>query len=234
MKRLIMIYFKRSQNNRYFKKTFLAILVCVPSILGLPFDVTGTPLAISTFDTNDEGWSVTGDVHGFQWQSGIGNPPGSVLGIDDVLGDTWGFLAPSKFLGNQGAAYGNTLSYDIKITASETSPWLSPDISLTGGGLTINLYEQSPVVNVWTSYEVLLTELAGWKKSDDTIPTAAEMEQVLGNLTRLYIRAEYKSGADQANLDNVVLTPQPATMCLFGLGALSLLRRKNSKKTQMA
>lgn len=227
MKKLTTIYFKKNEKNRHFKRAFLATLVCVASILTLSFDATGTPLAISTFDTGDEGWSVTGDVHGFQWQSSVGNPPGSILGIDNATGDTWGFLAPSKFLGNKEAAYGNTLSYDIDISDRDSSPWLWPDISLTGGGMSLYLYESSPVAGVWTSYNVSLTESAGWlKTSDNTTPTAAEMKQVLGDLTELYIRAEYKTGPDYAYLDNVVLTPEPATIGLLGLGGFSLLRRK--------
>ena len=209
------------------KRTFIAVLVCVASILGLSFDATGAPLAVSTFNTGDEGWSVTGDVHGFQWQSNIGNPPGSILGIDDATGSTWGFVAPAKFLGDKESAYSGTLSYDIKISDSDgLYPWKYQDVGLTGGGISIYWYESSsPDVGVWTSRNISL-DPAEWWKSDNTNPTVAEMKQVLGGLTELYIRAEYKTGDDYAYLDNVVLTPEPATICLLGLGVLSLLRKK--------
>jgi alkaline phosphatase D len=149
------------------------------------------------------------------------------LGIDDTTGDTWSFVAPAKFLGDKESAYGGTLSYDIKISDSDgLYPWKYPDVGLTGGGISISWYElSSPNVGVWTSRNISL-EPAEWWKSDNTNPTIAEMKQVLGNLTGLFIRAEYKGGPDYAYLDNVVLTPEPATVALLGLGALSLLRRK--------
>jgi hypothetical protein len=51
---------------------------------------------------------------------------------------------------------------------------------------------------------------------------------VLGSLTSLQIRAEYRSGADTDSLDNVVLNgisavPEPSTFLLLGVGSALLL-----------
>ena len=185
----------------------------------------GAPLAQSTFGADAEGWSVTGDAESSMWDSATGNPPGSFKGVDAVLGGTWYFVAPAKFRGDKSAAYGETLSYDIWITSTDSPTWNDACISLIGP-LTLYYRGLHPPKLAWTHFEVLLTETAGWKKTDGQTPTEQEMQNVLGGLTALHIRGEYKTGADYAYLDNVVMTPEPATMALLALGGLAMLLRK--------
>lgn len=149
--------------------------------------VRAAPIASSTFDTDSEGWSATGDVHGFQWRPDVGSPPGSIFGIDDVTGDTWAFVAPAKFLGNKAAAYGAALSYDINISARDSSPWVWPDVELVGAGITLNWYHAAPPAGVWTRYDVPLVAGA-CQRSDGGVATESEVRAVLANLTYLSIQ----------------------------------------------
>jgi hypothetical protein len=150
------------------------------------------------------------------------------LGIDDASGGTWSFVAPAKFLGNKAAAYGAALSYDINISARDSVPWAWPDVELVGAGITLDRYLAAPTAGVWTHYDVPLAAGA-WQKSGGVVATEAEMRAVLANLTYLSIRAEYLTGADQAYLDNVVMTPEPATLSLLALGGLGALLRRRRK-----
>jgi hypothetical protein len=181
---------------------------------------------ISTFDMDSEGWWASGDVHGMAWSATIGNPPGSFHAVDDATGAVWYFIAPSKFLGNKSSAYGKTLSYDINISARDSSDWGSPDILLAGNGLTLAWYDAFPVPGQWTSYTVSLTETGGWVNTTGGQPaTQSEMQSVLSNIQSLWIRGEYLTGNDDAYLDNVVMIPEPAALLLLGLGGLALRRR---------
>ena len=202
--------------------TLLSMLSLILSgCWGLPAALGGQ--AQSTFDSESEGWSVTGDVHGMEWKSDFGNPPGSLFAIDDVAGYTWYFVAPAKFLGNKMSAYGTALSYDIHISTRDSSPWGAPDVVLVGAGMTLNWFGPAPPAATWTDYDIALSETAGWLKSDSTPPSSGEMQAVLGDLTQLHIRAEYRTGDDRAYLDNVRLVPEPSTFILLTMGTLALL-----------
>ena len=60
----------------------------------------------------------------------------------------------------------------------------------------------------WTFFVVSLNESAGWEvEGEGRAPTQGEMQAVLGALSGLRIRGEYRSGPDTGGLDNVFLNP---------------------------
>ena len=75
-----------------------------------PVSVAGS-IATSTFDTGIDGWGLSGDstTTAPTFIATGGNPGGYIHGIDQVDGGTWYFVAPSKFLGDDTAAYGQDL-----------------------------------------------------------------------------------------------------------------------------
>jgi Ca2+-binding RTX toxin-like protein len=159
---------------------------------------------ISTFDADADGWSIEGDATNSGWQATGGNPGGYFHWVDAATGEDAYFLAPSRFLGDQSIFYGGILAYDIEDTASEYGG--VPDVELTGGGLTL-VYVAGQAGQTWTHFSVELTASAGWKVGSlsGAGATEAQMQQVLGQLGEIAIRAEYHSGSEEGGLDNVAL-----------------------------
>ena len=201
--------------------------VLIGSLVVLALTAASSTAALSTFDTDDEGWTITGDAQGGgaspTWESSGGNPGGYISATDDVQGGTWYFKAPAAFHGDFSSAYGTNLTFDLRQSRT-SSQFDNVDVYLSGGGLDLTFDTAYNPGTEWTGYNLLLTEVGGWQLSGSP-PTQAEFQQVLGDVTDLQIRGEYVSGSDVGDLDNVVLVPEPATMVLLGVGGLAVLKR---------
>jgi hypothetical protein len=175
-------------------------------------------IAQSTFDTDSDGWLVKdlafpnpgappAPLGTFvPTHHGAGGNPGGYLSLVDPTGNTWYWYAPPKFLGNRQNAYGGRLSFDLVVTGNGT-PFDEEDVILVGGGLTLVFVLPQPPGPGFTSYHVGLTEV-GWRRSSrmGAPATQADMTTVLGALTDLYIRGEYRLAMDDTGqIDNIVL-----------------------------
>jgi alkaline phosphatase D len=99
--------------------------------------------------------------------------------------------------------YGKVLKFNLKQSGTNNQ-FDADDVILEGGGLILHYDTENNPGTDWTKYRVPLN--AGkWLKTDNTAPTASEMKNVLKNITRLWIRGEYISGADEGGLDNVAI-----------------------------
>jgi uncharacterized repeat protein (TIGR02543 family) len=170
-------------------------------------------LASSTFDGDTDGWTTTGDGSASSFVSSGGNPAGYVSSTDQAQGLDWYWRAPAKFLGNMAAAYQGTLQFDLKQSAVD-SQYNLDDVVLVGGGYTLAYDTPNNPATTWTHYSIPLNETAGWKLNSITGPAASQAQilAVLGALTDLRIRGEFRNGADTGGLDNVLLLPGPATI----------------------
>lgn len=222
-------------------KVHTAVFVAIVLVLIAFAPAQASIIASSTFDSNAQGW-VGRDLnlgvsppypvvstYSLTWSATGGNPGGHVS-IVDPSGFWIYFSAPAAYLGNQSAAYGGSLSFDIAATTSGLPNFNDPDVILVGpGGLTL-VYDvpftppPSTTVN-WSSFTVNLNE-TNWRVGTLTGPlaTQAQMQTVLGSLSALYIRAEYFVGlAETGYLDNVILRagfiPEPASWILLLLGS---------------
>ena len=163
----------------------------------------------STFDAHDDDWQVAGDAEDGrqtpQYLTTGGNPGGHIAANDDVAGGVWYWSAPQKFLGNQAAAYQKRLSFDLK-QSTLNSQFDEADVMLVGAGQTLVLDLANNPGTDWTSYSVMLSESANWKRGDlaGESATSADLRAVLGDLTQLWIRGEYVTGSDTGSLDNVI------------------------------
>jgi hypothetical protein len=181
----------------------------------------------STFDSDAEGWLISGDaVSGIPtWVANGGNPGGHIEADDSVAGGVWYFDAPAKFLGGLPGAYGGTLSFDLRQTGSG-SQFQAADVILNGAGLELRIDAgPNPLpVGTWVSYSLALTEAAGWTNGG-AAASQSDLLAVLGALDRLRIRGEFISGSDTGRLDNVALSavPLPAAAWLLGPAVAGLV-----------
>lgn len=197
----------------------LAVLVCTAPLLP-------ARAATSSFDTDAEGWTAQGDSEGpLTWVASGGNPGGHAQIDDQTLGGVTYFVAPAKFLGNQAAALGSLLRFDLKqVYPGGANQFNAADVLLQGAGLTLAYDTASnPANGSWTAYAVPLAA-GGWHLNalNGALATADQMAAVLGSLSSLRIRAEYQTGADIGHLDNVALVPEPASAALMACGLAGL------------
>ena len=185
----------------------------------------GTAGAVqSTFDSGVEGWEV-GD---FFASSGATVPtynPAGFISATDLYG--WNaFQAPASFMGNQSAAYGNTLQFDIQIQTTDNVPY--PMVILSDSSLRLQYWTDSPTLASWNHYTIPLLSSAGWEAQTGwglhgAAATEAQLQQVLSNLSSLNINADWRTGTDLVYLDNVNLyttsqVPEPSSILLLGSG----------------
>ncbi len=164
---------------------------------------------VSTFDTNDEGWTVSGDAQGgtgkpVHHASG-GNPGGNVSAVDNHTGGTWYWRAPAQYRGDMSGAYRGVLKFDLKQSAT-ARPFADDDVVLTGNNTALVYRTRSQPGTAWTTFRVRLDESAGWvDRATGKQATRRQMQSVLSSLSDLLIRGEYQDGVDQGWLDNVLL-----------------------------
>ena len=195
---------------------------------------TASGSVVSTFDTDADGWGVTGDANNFTWSATGGNTGGTddgyVFANDVGQGIIWNFNAPAKFLGDQSAFVGGMLSWDlIQISTPGSDIDDQPDVVLVGAGQTLVIDAGASPATTWTPYSVSLSTASDWRV--DTLggaaATDAQIAAVLGNLTSLEIRGEFRDrGGDDAGLDNIMLVPAPGSLAVLGVAGLAATRRR--------
>jgi hypothetical protein len=170
-----------------------------------------TPKEVSDFASGADGWIITGDAQNSSVKPGFsadaGNPGGTISAKDNVAGGVWYFVAPSRYLGDNGEIVGKWLKFDLRVDATPAKPFSNIDVKLVGNGGVVLAYDtpNDPVGDRWTTYAVPL-KAEGWKVGSLTgvAATEAQFEGVMHALTALWIRGEFNSGADTGYLDNVL------------------------------
>ncbi len=172
---------------------------------------SGPATITSTFDDGAESWTVVGDAQGGVAEPTHvpegGNPGGHLEATDDVSGGVWYWNASPDYLGDVSAYEGETLSFDLRQSATD-SQFDAPDVILESGdtrlGYDFGNASDHPGTN-WTRYEVELSA-DGWTNLDTGEPaTEEEFEGVLSDLDQLWIRGEYREGSDTGGIDTVEL-----------------------------
>ena len=162
-----------------------------------------------SFTSDNQGWVVVDypfhshvaapSTQSLPFDSENGLPAGSVR-VGDVFNET-GIAAPSTILGNQSAAYGDTLKYDILVRFSDLADY--PAVVLNAGTYSLYYDTPSPPIGSWQSRAIALTE-TGWKHSNTNVAaTEAEFRGALAELAGLYLYTEWFTGPDDTNIDNV-------------------------------
>jgi hypothetical protein len=190
-------------------------------------------LVESTFDSNDEGWWVGGGT--YIHRSTGGNPGGYLEGTDNDGSNVWNFstrgnFTPEWYLKDFEAAYGGFVMFDLIQLGGDGNAFEAVDVnfwSYQTGSLTYSGIGTPG--SQWTHYEVPLVATAGWVKEGTAIaPTEAEMRHILSTFAGLTIRGDHLQTLhvwDTTGLDNVAVTPEPATLSLLALGGVALMKR---------
>jgi MYXO-CTERM domain-containing protein len=217
------------------------VLLALGAFLAAP-STAQTTLASSFFDSDNEGWGLIDDATTSfaTWLPGVGNPAGSIQGVDTVSGGVWYFDAPLPYLGFKRQAYGQTLTWDQRArrtNGNTQSAFVDADVVLKGAGLELYALASPnglPGAVNWTGYSVLLDATYNWRVGSlvGAPATEPQIKATLTALNSLWIRGEFYNGDDEGEIDNVVLrgaatsAPEPASLALAALGALALRRRR--------
>lgn len=156
---------------------------------------------------NIESWTVGGDSTDPTFVFDDSNPDGAICGSDRSTGETWFFSADEGFVSEVNASYGQTLSYDIRITSGNLDNTYDDfDVELVvGNGIVLHYSFDYFPTDEWTHFEVILDETAGWIDVDGVIPTddAELFPQIVQDITGINIRGEYITGSDSACIANI-------------------------------
>lgn len=209
--------------------------LCVAALVAsLPVGAANAAGVGSTFDTDADGWYVSDYL-------GNGATPvnwaGGVIQSGDVFGET-SFHAPDKFTGDWSSVYGSTLSFDLTEVSRDAGADAYYTALIASGTSVLYWYGGAPLTTFTPFVATLSASDARWRlggsgfdPASGVAPTAAEFQAILGNITRLQINAEFITGSDDTQLDNVILgaVPEPQTYLLMvaGLAALALRAKKS-------
>jgi hypothetical protein len=173
-------------------------------------------LAVSTFDSDADGWTVI-DRHTIThlyvgtrtpvYHSTGGNP-GGYIQSQDALAD-WYWRAPAKFLGNKSAAFGGTLTFDIIADYDISFTNVIYTLMMEGGGTTLRGdFVVYALEDAWLHWSIPLSVHTNWLDFATGLPaTTNQMLTVLSNLAVLDINGEYGDGRDVGSIDNITMLP---------------------------
>lgn len=185
--------------------------------LSLPGPASAATLVSSNFNTSVDGWTAVGDTTApATWVATGGNPGGFVQVSDTASGGVMFWVAPAKFLGDKATTYSGRLRFDLR-QSDTSSQFEDSDVVLEGAGMTLVYDTAANPGTSFTRYVVPLT-VVGWHEGtlSGPRPTVAEFKTALGSISALRIRAEYRTGADVDDIDNVVMTTPPETTITSG------------------
>jgi hypothetical protein len=166
------------------------------------------PPALATFEVDTEGWTTAGDAVDLR-RLAVGGPTGGAyLEADDgQAGVAWYWQAGPAFLGDAAFYQGGELRSFLKQDATD-APSSGTDVVLVGAGRTLTFQHGVPIGTDWTEVRVPLVASAGWW-AGSVAASDADLAEVLGDVTRLWLRGEYRFGADTGGLGYVELVPAP-------------------------
>lgn len=190
--------------------------------------------ASSTFTSGNEGWNLT-DLPGnaTAYTPALGTFPvvhdsaGGFISGTDPTNNTIFFGAPAAFLGDQSAALGGTLTFDLRTTHDTWTIDTLVVVAGTNGTVLVAPIAQPPV-NVWSSYSVAISP-AGWRVTNPAgaVPTPTQLADVLSSVSMLAIPAEFGNGlVETTSLDNVSLNVLPEPASLGAIAFLGLAKRR--------
>jgi MYXO-CTERM domain-containing protein len=198
-------------------------------------------LAISTFDTDAEGWTVRDTVNGQvtyfnpSWNATGGVPTGNIE-FSDISPGGYVFQAPDAFTGDFSLAVTNGgVAFD----------WMADQIQ-DGKRASVILWRNSarlwassdpdPAAGVWHSFNFVFNMSVDWQidyGSGAQQATMADLSYVLSDVTGMDITGETWTGMIETTwLDNPRIharnVPAPGALALLGIASLAGTRRRRN------
>lgn len=178
---------------------------------------TAATAGAQTFNFNDgiQGWRVfsidfrgdhvparapAGPLPAFDTSFGL---PAPSLRVIDLAGETW-IGAPASSLGSRPELYGESFEFDILYRLSDDATYAS--VGIESGGASLWIAEPMPELGVWLHRSYSFTP-GQWRVGsiNGVLATPAQIQDVLLDLQGIYIHTEWKSGADDTSVDNIVI-----------------------------
>ena len=198
---------------------------------------------VSSFDDDNEGWitlvvsndgsAILGGAPAVHVAAG-GNPGGHLLALDPGDETAARFAAPAKFLGDQSAYLGGTLSFDLALSPEAPTP-IAPVPALVvimneTAGIALGFVGLASPPSSFAPYAIALSaDGVAWRAfvpgnpGANVAATSAHFDAVFADITHLSITGEFLDSIDDAvSLDNVALTavPLPGALPLLSLAVL--------------
>jgi hypothetical protein len=178
------------------------LFLVVLSLTNLSFSNADSIVLESTFDNEDEGWSIRGEGSDITYHATGGNPyPGGFISAEDGGEGAWFFQAPDTWAGDWTSYIGGIISFDLKLISGDTNAYLS-NVDIIIETEDSEHYAQwssgiDPGLGTWTHYEVRISE------SNFEIVGNRTWNEILSNVTSLLIRGERTIGQDTEGIDNI-------------------------------
>ena len=191
--------------------SFLGLLLV---IIVYYFRLSAPILVEETFEDGDTGWLVVGDAQGESdkptYETEGGNPGAHMSAVDNAVGGVWFWSAPDSFLEQLDASWKEngslraSLHFDL-YQDNLSNPFEDKDVLLGSGDLELHYRHENPPGAEWTSYRVPLNPAKWTNPATEQPATPEEMDQVLSELDRLWIRGEFNTGPDSGGIDNILI-----------------------------
>jgi hypothetical protein len=158
-------------------------------------------ILLSSFDTNAEGWLVSG---GSLYYHGTGGNPGGFIEFEDNEDQCGFFSVPNTFLGDLSEFSQGTLSFNLKNTVDNGQTMLAcyGSIRISSGVLSAekNVVPYNTYLNDWTAFSISLT-------AGDWGVTTTRWDSILTDVTEIIIYMDTQMNYyDRTGLDNFCFT----------------------------
>lgn len=224
--------------------------IIAATVLGLAGNVRATEY-VETFDDGDAGWYATtinnkgGEkVSSVKWNKTGGNPNGYISGKLNRSSNRIYALTPEN-IGDYGDMTGLTLTTDYKIDGKVTRPdeamvrfYVGSETDGSKYFVTKDAYSWNPNMDTsWATHQVdlIADNFLLWPNQTSGSLTFADVIANLDDIGLVFTGAasDFKqikslgfSGKGTISIDNFGTIPEPATLCMLGLGAVGLILRK--------
>ena len=170
---------------------------------------SGQTLVKYEFTDSAEEWRISTDSGAADaiFNPNGGNPGAFISGVDEALGETWYFRAPTAVLRQLAAAENGAISFSLKQSTNVDGGFLDDDIVITGtaGRIGYRFRSGSAPGTSWKDFSVRLSADEGWRWNWGPPATQIQIRSVLAAPISLEIRGEYVTGEDEGSLDNFAL-----------------------------